>query len=203
MHSPFPSFSSLFFSLFLPILQIIFFVLFFCSSLSLFPSSSLLSVPMGVWTGSQRLMEIADEITEVKVTCLYCNKKATVNMKLIDGKPTFSGPQVQLGCEETYVPVCYRHFREKTAPQSFAINPALLKRQQQKGSEGSFLMGEECDDAAAEVEALKSSVYTPSRGVMVSASSEEEDEDAMLEDLDTSVSSGCGGSEDDDPWLLR
>lgn len=76
-------------------------------------------------------MEIADEIEEVKVTCLYCNRKATINMKLVDGQPTFEGPQVQLGCEETYVPVCHRHFREQTAPDCFQRNPVELLAPQQ------------------------------------------------------------------------
>lgn len=57
--------------------------------------------------GSRRLLELADSLEEVKVTCQHCNKKAIFNMRLCDGVPTLSGAQVQLGAEESYVPVCF------------------------------------------------------------------------------------------------
>lgn len=66
-----------------------------------------------LFPGSQRLMELADSIEEVKSTCTYCNKKATMNLKSVDGLATMMGPTVCLGCEEMYVPVCYQHFRDK------------------------------------------------------------------------------------------
>ena len=36
-----------------------------------------------LFPGSQRLMELADAIEEVKVTCQYCQKKATCNLRLV------------------------------------------------------------------------------------------------------------------------
>ena len=57
--------------------------------------------------GSRRLLELADSLEEVKVTCTHCNKKAIFNMRLADGTPTLDGAQVQLGAEESYVPVCF------------------------------------------------------------------------------------------------
>lgn len=62
--------------------------------------------------GSRRLFEIADSIEEIKTVCARCGRKATVNLKLQDGKPTVEGSQVQLGCEETYLPVCFPHYLE-------------------------------------------------------------------------------------------
>ena len=59
-----------------------------------------------LFPGSQRLLELADSIEEVKVTCQFCNKKALFNMRLLDGKPTNVGPQVQLGGDESYMPAC-------------------------------------------------------------------------------------------------
>jgi thymidine kinase len=59
-----------------------------------------------LFAGAQRLMELADEITEVKTTCYACTRKAVFNLKLADGKPTRDGPQVDLGCEEKYLPAC-------------------------------------------------------------------------------------------------
>ncbi len=57
--------------------------------------------------GSRRLLELADSLEEVKVTCAHCNKKAIFNMRSCDGKPTLDGAQVQLGAEESYAPVCF------------------------------------------------------------------------------------------------
>lgn len=59
-----------------------------------------------LFLASQRLLELADSIEEVKTTCHYCLHKAVFNLKLCDGLPTRSGPSIQLGCEETYLPVC-------------------------------------------------------------------------------------------------
>ncbi|MEX0962209.1 MAG: thymidine kinase [Simkaniaceae bacterium] len=60
-----------------------------------------------LFPGSKRLMELADSIEEVKSTCYYCNKKATMNLKFIGGKATLDGPTVDLGAEEKYHPACY------------------------------------------------------------------------------------------------
>ena len=59
-----------------------------------------------LFPGARRLLEIADAIEEIKTTCAFCTKKAVFNLKLVDGRPTLQGPQVQLGCEETYLPAC-------------------------------------------------------------------------------------------------
>ncbi len=59
-----------------------------------------------LFAGSKRLMEVSDEITEIKTTCYYCNRKAVFNLKLFGGKPTLEGPVIDLGTEEKYVPAC-------------------------------------------------------------------------------------------------
>jgi thymidine kinase len=64
-----------------------------------------------LFPGSHRLFEVADTIEEVKTTCSYCNKKAIFNLKLVDGRATLTGPTIELGSEERYIPtcsVCYR-----------------------------------------------------------------------------------------------
>ena len=68
-----------------------------------------------LFPGSQRLMELADAIEEVKVTCQYCGRKATCNLRLVGGVPAVSGPQVLLGSDESYVPVCWAHYDEMTS----------------------------------------------------------------------------------------
>lgn len=65
--------------------------------------------------GAQRLMEVADSIEEVKSTCFFCNKKAVMNLKHVDGVATVDGPSVQLGCEETYYPACYSCYEGQTS----------------------------------------------------------------------------------------
>ena len=65
-----------------------------------------------LFPGSRRLLELADSIEEVKVTCFTCGKKAVFNLRLVDGRGVFAGPQVQLGGDEKYVPCCARHYRE-------------------------------------------------------------------------------------------
>ena len=67
-----------------------------------------------LFPGAQRLMELADRIEEVKVTCQYCAKKAICNLRFVNGAPTVSGPQIQLGADEHYAPVCWHHFDEAT-----------------------------------------------------------------------------------------
>ena len=66
-----------------------------------------------LFEGSKRLLELADSIEEVKVACEFCNRKVILNMRLVDGKPTFSGEQIVLGGDESYAPACYSCFAER------------------------------------------------------------------------------------------
>jgi thymidine kinase len=66
-----------------------------------------------LFEGSRRLLELADSIEEVKVTCQFCNRKAILNMRFVSGKPTLSGEQIVLGGDESYAPACFTCFQEK------------------------------------------------------------------------------------------
>ena len=66
-----------------------------------------------LFDGSRRLVELADSIEEVKVTCQFCNRKAILNMRFVDGVPTRKGAQVALGAEEMYAPVCYGCYADR------------------------------------------------------------------------------------------
>jgi thymidine kinase len=66
-----------------------------------------------LFPGTQRLLELADSIEEVKVTCQFCNRKAVYNIRFIGGKATMRGEQVQLGAEESYAPSCFRCYRDR------------------------------------------------------------------------------------------
>lgn len=59
-----------------------------------------------LFPGSQRLLELADSIEEIKTTCNFCTKKAVFNMKFVNGKASLAGPQVDLGAEEKYMAAC-------------------------------------------------------------------------------------------------
>ena len=58
--------------------------------------------------GSQRLLELADSITEIKTIC-SCGLKAVVNARISpEGKVITEGSQVMLGGNESYVAMCHR-----------------------------------------------------------------------------------------------
>jgi thymidine kinase len=80
-----------------------------------------------MFEGSARLMELADAIEEVKTTCQYCNRKAILNLKHVNGMATNEGPSIELGAEEKYFPVCYRCYcREVEKGLSHRLSTALV-----------------------------------------------------------------------------
>jgi thymidine kinase len=80
-----------------------------------------------LFPGAQRLMELADRIEEVKVTCQYCAKKAICNLRFVNGTPTVRGPQIQLGADEQYAPVCWAHYDEATRQVEAEVSGAVLR----------------------------------------------------------------------------
>ena len=63
--------------------------------------------------GAQRLMELADSLTEIKTVCA-CGRKATVNAR-IDGKGRIvtSGSQVLLGGNDCYIAMCHKCWKDR------------------------------------------------------------------------------------------
>ena len=61
--------------------------------------------------GSMRMMELADEIKEVKTVC-WCGKKATFNARFDENGIIKHGKQVVLGANEKYTSLCRKHWRE-------------------------------------------------------------------------------------------
>ena len=80
-----------------------------------------------LFPGARRLMELADGIEEVKVTCQYCQKKAICNLRFVNGSPTVVGPQIQLGADEHYAPVCWAHYDEATKHITAEVSGAVLR----------------------------------------------------------------------------
>jgi thymidine kinase len=61
--------------------------------------------------GSIYLMTLADEIEELKTVCKY-GDKASMNMRLSEGKPIFDGNKVMIGGNDSYLPVCRTHYKK-------------------------------------------------------------------------------------------
>lgn len=63
-----------------------------------------------LFEGSERLLALADKIEEMKTICWFCHKKAIMNMRMHDGKPVYTGEQIVIGGNESYYPVCRKHY---------------------------------------------------------------------------------------------
>ncbi|GIQ67243.1 thymidine kinase [Xylanibacillus composti] len=61
-----------------------------------------------LFEGSYNLLVYADKIEEIKTICWYCDRKATMVIRLRDGVPVNEGEQIQIGGNEDYKPVCRR-----------------------------------------------------------------------------------------------
>lgn len=71
-----------------------------------------------LFPGSQQLLAWADSFQEVKTIC-HCGRKATMVLRVDDsGKPLREGEQIQIGGNESYIPVCRTHFKEGLAHRS-------------------------------------------------------------------------------------
>ena len=70
-----------------------------------------------LFTGSRRLFEVADSISEIKTIC-SCGSTATVNARLdANMNIVTEGDQVMIGGNETYIAMCHRCWREKIQSQ--------------------------------------------------------------------------------------
>ncbi len=65
-----------------------------------------------LFEGSKYLLLYADKIEEIKTICWFCHKKATMNLRFHNNEPVYHGQQIQVGGNESYLPVCrkcYKH----------------------------------------------------------------------------------------------
>lgn len=61
-----------------------------------------------LFSGSKRLFEVADSITEIKTMCV-CGSKATVNARIdSDGYIVTEGAQLMLGGNDSYIAMCHK-----------------------------------------------------------------------------------------------
>lgn len=63
-----------------------------------------------LFEGSKYLLLLADKIDEIKTICQYCSKKAIMQLRMKDNRPIYEGEQIQIGGNETYIPVCRKHY---------------------------------------------------------------------------------------------
>ena len=67
--------------------------------------------------GAQRLMELADSLTEIKTVCA-CGRKATVNARIdATGRIITQGDQVFLGGNDSYVAMCHKCWKQRIREQ--------------------------------------------------------------------------------------
>ncbi|MGM9542434.1 MAG: thymidine kinase [Candidatus Limivicinus sp.] len=68
--------------------------------------------------GAQRLMELADSLTEIKTVCA-CGRKATVNARIdATGRIITQGDQVFLGGNDSYVAMCHKCWKQRIREQA-------------------------------------------------------------------------------------
>ena len=68
--------------------------------------------------GAQRLMELADSISEIKTIC-SCGRKAIVNARIDEnGRIVTEGSQVMLGGNDSYVAMCHKCWKDAIAAQA-------------------------------------------------------------------------------------
>lgn len=71
-----------------------------------------------LFTGSRRLFEVADSITEIKTIC-KCGKKAIVNARIDEkGNVVTTGGQIMLGGNDSYVAMCHNCWKQVIAAQN-------------------------------------------------------------------------------------
>lgn len=69
------------------------------------------------FSGASRLLELADDIEELKTIC-SCGQKATQNVRLVNGEPVFTGEQVSIDNQDgikydSVCGACYLKLRKK------------------------------------------------------------------------------------------
>ncbi len=58
-----------------------------------------------LFEGTARLIELADEIEEIKSKC-HCGKNATSNARVVNGKMVVEGEKISVGGDELYIALC-------------------------------------------------------------------------------------------------
>ena len=79
-----------------------------------------------LFSGSKRLVEIADSLTELKAIC-ECGRKATVNARFKNGLLVTKGSIIEIGGDDKYRAMCYDCYKK--------LEKQTLKKEKQKEKE--------------------------------------------------------------------
>ena len=80
-----------------------------------------------LFSGSKRLVEIADSLTELKAIC-ECGRKATVNARFKNGLLVTKGSIIEIGGDDKYRAMCYDCYK-KLEKQTIKKEKQLQKSQ--------------------------------------------------------------------------
>lgn len=70
-----------------------------------------------LFEGSKYMLLYADKIQEMKTICWFCEHKATMVLRVDEnGKPVYTGNQIQIGGNESYYPVCRKCHKNPKLP---------------------------------------------------------------------------------------
>jgi thymidine kinase len=69
-----------------------------------------------IFEGAKSLLYYADKIEEIKNTCHFCDRKAIMNLRVLNGQPIYDGESTHVGDveagEDFYLPTCRKHYFE-------------------------------------------------------------------------------------------
>jgi len=63
-----------------------------------------------LFPGSEALLIFADKLEEIKTLDTFGTNKATMNLRIHNGRPVYEGEQVEIGGDENYLPVSRKHY---------------------------------------------------------------------------------------------
>ncbi|MFW5436472.1 thymidine kinase [Paenibacillus apiarius] len=65
-----------------------------------------------LFEGSRYMLLYADKLEEMKTICWFCERKATMNLRVdSNGNPVYTGDQILIGGNDRYYPVCRKCHR--------------------------------------------------------------------------------------------
>jgi thymidine kinase len=89
-----------------------------------------------LFPGSKGLLAIADELTEARSIC-HCGRKATMVVRLgADGRALKDGAQVMIGGNETYMPLCRRHWQMALSAEDNSLKIRLFRQNRPEPASG-------------------------------------------------------------------
>lgn len=83
-----------------------------------------------LFSGAQRLFELADTFNEIKSLC-SCGKKATMSARFKDGKIVTDGPVISIGDNSSYKAMCHKCYAAEIAKAAVSDGAVYLADREQ------------------------------------------------------------------------